>query len=92
VRCSFGATRILQLSHQIRNSAAAVGAALFVAFIVPLSFVCLARLFLQAQYGRGSVIGLMSALIESARQHQFSGSGRPPFFSPFTKIEGEQNG
>lgn len=89
VRSSFGATRMLQLSHQTLNSTLV---STFATFIIPPSFVWLTWLFLKARDRGGGVIRLMFAVFQRAGQHKSSSGHRLAFSHSFTTVEGEQNG
>jgi hypothetical protein len=64
----------------------------FATFIVFPGFIWLAPFLLKARDGSARVIGLMSAIVHRAGQHQSSGRQRLAFFGAFGAVESEQNG
>jgi hypothetical protein len=89
VRCSLGAMRMRQLSHQTLSSVLALSS--FGAFIIPLCLVRTSRPFAKSRDLSDGVIRLMSALFERACQHQLCCGRRRAFSRTFTAVEGEQN-
>src|SRR5215475_13774526 len=89
VRSSFGAIRIQQLSHHTLSSVLAFST--FV-FTVRPGFIWFNRPLLKAGDGRSGIVRLMSACLQSARQHKSSGRRSLSLSSSPAAVNGEQNG
>src|SRR5215467_4361039 len=78
-----------QLSHHTLSSVLALST---FAFTVCPGFIWFNRLLLKTCDGRRGVVRPMSAGLQRARQHKFSGRRGASFYSPPAAVNGEQNG